>query len=235
MVRRVLAGFLILCGFWATLAQAEPASGWRVAHGQAELVRAEERGLVLAQLVIVDAAEAERLLQPHGLNALRLRRLGTDRYGRERVVATLAGSRDTAQEMLLRAGAALFYPTEAFPQTAKWQAAEASARQAQRGWWRDAPIQSPETTASMPEGFLLVEGVVTRVYRGRDALYLNFGEDWKTDFSIKIPRGAWRAFGKEFTVSEGSRLRGRGSLQSENGPMLVLTRPEQLEVLYAKP
>ncbi len=68
--------------------------------------------------------------------------------------------------------------------------------------------------------------------RGRG--YLNFGEDWKTDFTIYLSPRTRRLFereGLDIEDFEGHVVRVRGWLDSYNGPEIEATHPEQIEVL----
>ena len=65
-------------------------------------------------------------------------------------------------------------------------------------------------------------------------LYLNFGTDWKTDFTVAIDARALKLFkaaGLDPMTWEGRRLRIRGWIKSFNGPLIDVTHPEQIEVL----
>ena len=70
------------------------------------------------------------------------------------------------------------------------------------------------------------------IARGRG--YLNFGADWKTDFTISLAPDAVRLFRKsgiDIAALEGQRIRIRGWLGVRNGPVIEATHPEQLERL----
>lgn len=110
---------------------------------------------------------------------------------------------------------------------------EARARRARRGLWADAryQVRDPWTAIRHLHGFEVVEGVVTDTATVRGALYLNFGPDWRDDFTIRVPpRVRRRLEGAVEAISAGSRVRARGWLFFENGPMIELSHPEQLEL-----
>lgn len=70
------------------------------------------------------------------------------------------------------------------------------------------------------------------VVRGRT--FLNYGEDWRSDFTVSIPARDWTRFADAGIVPadyQGRRIRVRGWLKSRNGPMIDITHPEQIEVL----
>ena len=70
------------------------------------------------------------------------------------------------------------------------------------------------------------------VVRGRG--YLNFGADYRTDFTISIAPRDLKRFPAEDRLLNGYRgrlVRVRGWLEWRNGPMINVTHPEQIEVL----
>jgi hypothetical protein len=70
------------------------------------------------------------------------------------------------------------------------------------------------------------------VVRGRG--YLNFGDDWREDFTISIAPRDRRLFedgGHPIEDYEGRLVRVRGWIKSFNGPMIEATHPEQIEIL----
>jgi endonuclease YncB( thermonuclease family) len=115
-------------------------------------------------------------------------------------------------------------------------ALERGARAAGRGIWShpDYRVLTPHEATAAVGSFQLVEGLVrsAAVVRGRG--YLNFGDDWRSDFTISIAPRARRLFeaeGVDVKGFEGRRVRVRGWLDSYNGPTIAATHPEQIEVL----
>ena len=113
---------------------------------------------------------------------------------------------------------------------------EAEARAAGRGIWADpfyAP-RTPEQAARHVGGFELVEGRVRDVAIVRGRAYLNFGDDWREDFTITLAPAVRRRFEAEGFAPEdyrGREVRVRGWLKSFNGPMIDVSHPEQIEVI----
>jgi micrococcal nuclease len=82
--------------------------------------------------------------------------------------------------------------------------------------------------------FQLVEGRVLDAARVKGRVYLNFGANWRDDFTASLSPKAARAYAKtgaEATALQGRRIRVRGWLRKRNGPMIEVTHPEQIEVL----
>lgn len=115
-------------------------------------------------------------------------------------------------------------------------ALEGEARTAKRGIWAHPfyAVQTPQQLGAYRNSFQLVQGKVLKSARIRDYIFLNFGEDYKTDFTVVIERTNWRRFetaGIDPISFGGRTVRVRGWLEYWNGPALQITHPEQIEVL----
>ncbi len=143
------------------------------------------------------------------------------------------------QEEMIRRGYGRVYT---WPDT--WQdshrlyAAEQDARDAKRGIWdkKFYEIRSPEPDklAQDMDSFQLVQGVITDTAKIRDKVFLNFGADYRTDFTVLIPREGQKRFAKsgiDPLSLEGAKVRVRGWVEMDNGPMMYLDHVERLEVL----
>lgn len=164
-----------------------------------------------------------------------------DRYARTPVRARLADGTDLA-EALVETGWAVVWPREG--QAADFTAlytAEARARSANAGAWADGTFQvfapGPDRLAQRLDGPVIVEGRVVSTGEGRNGrIYLNFGLDWRNDFTVSATRerrAAFSAAGATLSELDGAVVRARGWLYAENGPMIALTHPDQLEILDA--
>lgn len=82
--------------------------------------------------------------------------------------------------------------------------------------------------------FQLVEGRVTSVARIKGRIFLNFGDNWRTDFTITVaPKDRRRIEddGFDFSTLKEKRVRIRGWLGERNGPVIEMDHRAQLEVL----
>ena len=80
----------------------------------------------------------------------------------------------------------------------------------------------------------MIEGRVLDAAKVKGTVYLNFGENWRSDFTITIENRARRTFIKsklDPLSLEGRRIRVRGWLKRRNGPGIKATHPEQIEVI----
>ncbi len=113
---------------------------------------------------------------------------------------------------------------------------ENMARQSQKGLWRLKAFQILQTDNlnDKTDRFQIIEGTIKKTAEVRGTIYLNFGEDWRTDFTIKLEKNHRAAFankGKDLLQTVGHKIRIRGWLFWENGPMISVYTPEQLEYL----
>jgi endonuclease YncB( thermonuclease family) len=158
----------------------------------------------------------------------------TDASGAALAQAEDADSRLWLQGALLSAGAARVRTTaDNHAGAAAMLAREAEARRARRGLWTipDYDVRLPEEVGSGDAGFLLVEGRVLRVGRGREAAYLDFSTDWREGFSVRIARTDAAAFeraGFDMAGLEGRLIRVRGVVQARQ---MTVDHPQQIERL----
>jgi micrococcal nuclease len=160
----------------------------------------------------------------------------TDRRGRLLAQVTTAGGL-WLQGLLLEAGLARVETFADNHQGApEMLAIEAAARGAGRGLWSEPRFRvlSAAEAETAGEGFHLVEGRVVRMVERRDRFYLDFGQDWRRDFSVTIlkrDRAAFKAAGLDPADLADARLRVRGWMRMFNGPMIDATHPQQIERL----
>jgi micrococcal nuclease len=113
---------------------------------------------------------------------------------------------------------------------------EVAARRERAGIWHNSwyAVRTPEETESHIGSFQLVEGRVMDAADVRGTVYLNFGENWRNDFTVKISKSDRKRFtmdGFDPLSLANRRIRVRGWLDERNGPMIEATHPEQVELL----
>lgn len=115
---------------------------------------------------------------------------------------------------------------------------EDAARTVKKGIWADPVLAvrpaDAKALAANTGAFVLVEGTVVSVGRAAHRVFLNFGEDYKTDFTVTIPEEAWSAWpgGAPYLLNlKGEKIRVRGVLTERNGPSLEALTPAQIEAL----
>ena len=163
---------------------------------------------------------------------------GTEKDRHGRLLAHLHRQDGTwVQGRMLSLGMARVYSfRDNRARVAEMLALESSARKAGRGIWGHpfyaviAPVQAARAIGT----FQLVRGRVLKAARVKGRVYLNFGDDWRTDFTVMLEAKARRLFrraGLDPLALEGRWLRVRGWLKKWNGPMIEATHPEQIELL----
>jgi len=170
-----------------------------------------------------------------------------DRYGR--AVAQVYTLDDNGkpsvwlQEAMVKAGMARVYSWQGHRQdTEALYRAESDARKAKRGIWNtentnefyDIRKPDPDPLAQYVDSVQIVEGVIIKTAEVRRTIYLNFGSDYKTDFTIAIPKKSRKLFKKanyDPLALTGARVRVRGYVELYGGPIIWLNDPSRLEVL----
>ena len=161
-----------------------------------------------------------------------------DRHGRALAHLHLPDGRWVQGEML-RAGFARVYSfTDNRAHVTEMLSLERAARQAGRGIWQlpyYAVRQAGDDGITQDiDSFQLVEGQIRKAARVGKYMYLNFGSDYRTDFTVSVAKRYWRKFdAAEVTPAklQGKHIRVRGWLTKRNGPMIEATHPEQIELL----
>ena len=162
----------------------------------------------------------------------------TNRLGYPLVHLTLSGADAAwAQGTLLSAGLARVRPSARNPEmAAQMIALEDRARKNKKGIWNDLRYVAltPDTAATGLNGWALVEGNIHSVATVGNIIYLNFGSDWRSDFTIALSAGIRSQFikdGADPMKLGGVRVRARGWLRDYNGPYMELLHPAWMQVL----
>jgi len=165
-----------------------------------------------------------------------------DRYGRllAHVFLDSGDNQIWVQEDLIRQGLAMAY---SFPENRacirRLQEAETQARAARAGLWDEGVFRvrdaaDPDSMKSLSYSFQIVEGQVADVADKRGRVYLNFGADWRSDFTVAVAASHRKSFDGsdiDLLALAGQRVRVRGWLKPRNGPMIEATHAEQIELL----
>jgi endonuclease YncB( thermonuclease family) len=162
---------------------------------------------------------------------------GRDRYGR--LLAMVSDANGTwIQGEMLRAGLARVWSGGgATERLADMLRLEQDARAAMRGLWGDAffvVLGADAIDRRHLDRLQIVEGRVKAVASLRNVIYLNFGDDWRRDFTIEIDSALRRDFvkaGIDFKNLQGKSIRVRGWPFWRNGPTIEAKSPAQIELL----
>ncbi len=121
---------------------------------------------------------------------------------------------------------------------AELMAHERLARTDVSGVWRlrlyaPKPALQVAVLSGARSSFQIVRGRVVSVERTKGAAYLNFGHDWRSDFTVRIPRSVLRrdeAWAKALDALKDHTIEVRGWIVRRNGPMITLAHPAELAV-----
>lgn len=126
-------------------------------------------------------------------------------------------------------------------------AAEKLARKKYRGIWESHPRwQVQDANSIKPVEYFrfgkyqTFKGTVKDVAKVGNKIFLNFGTNWRTDFSVEIHQKNFKYFTKAGITDienyyKDKKMYIRGVLVPVNGALIKATHPQQLEIIYPKP
>jgi micrococcal nuclease len=114
--------------------------------------------------------------------------------------------------------------------------AESKARQKKLGLWGDEAYQilTPDNAIEHKKSFGIIEGTIQGTAIRSNRIYLNFGKNWREDFTVSIAPENRKAFtrAKLDPLSwQNKTMRVRGWIESYNGPYVEITHPQAIEIL----
>lgn len=165
-----------------------------------------------------------------------------DRYGRRLVHAFVDsdGGVVWVQGRLLGEGhARAFVRGTGAGCAAALRSAERPAREASRGLWAEAVYGERAAWRTrelmrLRSTYQIVSGRVRAVAEIKGAVVLNFGADWRDDFTIGVRTTALiqggAAFADAVRAATGRRVRVRGFIERRNGPFVDVSEPAEIEL-----
>lgn len=194
-----------------------------------------EPGLAEAQAALAGLA-LRRSIRLYGPDDAR------DRYGRRLAHAVTIGTDGRPDawlqaEMIGRGMARASPPAREHPAlSAALLAREADARTAGTGLWREPAyaVRSALAPAGIPLGYQLVEGRILAVGENASSLFLNFGADWRHDFTAVVERSDRDGFAqglRSVRAMQGRLVRVRGAVFQYGGPAIRIRHANAIEIL----
>ena len=161
-----------------------------------------------------------------------------DRHGRQLAHLATEDGLWVQGEMLRRGLARVYSFADNRSLVGQMLAEEKAARDDRLGIWGNPfyAIRRPGSLARDIGTFQIVEGTVLQVSEARGTVYINFGPDWRTDFTIFLRSAMLETFaqaGLDVMALAGTKVRVRGWLDKRNGPAIEATHPEQIEIVPA--
>jgi hypothetical protein len=116
---------------------------------------------------------------------------------------------------------------------------ESETRDNKIGLWgiHNYSVLAPEEATKHIGSFQIIEGTVKSISKHKNNLYINFGGNWRDDFTIGIGGANMHGFTNDKVYPDqwnGAKVRVRGWVESYNGPFIELDHPERLEILFTK-
>ena len=165
-----------------------------------------------------------------------------DRYGRQlvHVYVRRQGQRLWLQDLLVGLGQARVNPEQLTAACATvLLTRESEARRARRGLWRNSAYDIRDASKERAlmrhrSTFQLVEGTVRDVATVRSRTFVNFGRNWRTDFTAGINRRTATKAGinnSMLSAMKGRRVRIRGWIDRRGGPFVTIRSMKQIELV----
>ncbi len=116
---------------------------------------------------------------------------------------------------------------------------ETGARRQRAGLWQNPvyAIRSAANTRDLKrlfDSFQIVDGRIAAVALIKSRVYLNFGDNWRWDFTagVTLPKGTERdQITLKLKALQGRRVRVRGWVEPRNGPFLSINNLDAIELL----
>lgn len=189
-----------------------------------------------------DSAALRALVGPNGVDVAVAADSKTDRYGRSNahVFVERSGERIWVQRALVSEGHAIVSSRQAgLACLPELLAAEETARKEKRGLWANAAYRvhnatEPGALSRLRSHFVLVEGKVISTTERAGRLYLNFGGDWRTDFTVSVPKTLLTSASDtraKLTALTGHTIRARGWIERRYGPAIEIYSLHDVEDL----
>ncbi|MBZ0273514.1 thermonuclease family protein [bacterium] len=184
-----------------------------------------------------EAALANRLLvEGRDVRVVECAARPIDKYGR-RLARVTADDIDVTHELLAAGLGAPFLDSECLGREALDEYVDASIDAWSRGEGlfagRAGEVVSADKSNRAIGDLAMVCGRVRSVHRSEKVTHLNFGADWKSDFTVTIFARDVPLLAKSARLDD---LRGRevvvfGKVRSRNGPDIIVTAPRQLRAV----
>lgn len=144
------------------------------------------------------------------------------------------------QALLLELGLARVRTIRDMPVMAEaMYALEEKARIENIGLWAlpDYSVINQNMAGQYSNSFQIVQGRVVSTARRQNRIFINFGQNWRNDFTVAIDPDHRRSFfdrGLDPLSLNGKEIRVRGWIEDYNGPYIEIDHPERIEVLGNK-
>ena len=109
------------------------------------------------------------------------------------------------------------------------------ARQEEKGLWGNCKVIDASSAYKFIGQIRTVRGRVLSTYRSQNCIFLNFGKDWRKDFTIVIFKESWDYFKRKgidpIVFYKNKMVEVTGRIREYNGPEIIVNLPEEIIVL----
>lgn len=109
------------------------------------------------------------------------------------------------------------------------------ARKERKGLWGSYEVVDASSAYKFIGQIRRVKGKVLSTYRSQNCIFLNFGKDWRKDFTVVIFRKSWDYFKRKGIDPEvfykNKTIEVTGRIREYNGPEIIVNLPEEITVL----
>ncbi|MCF7873313.1 MAG: thermonuclease family protein [Candidatus Omnitrophica bacterium] len=113
--------------------------------------------------------------------------------------------------------------------------AQKKARQNNRGIWGVYKTINHKQAGNYINQIRTVRGRVLNTYQSNNCTYLNFGSDYKTDFTVVIFNNTLDYFHNEkinpVSFYKGKMIEVSGRIREYNGPEIIVNSPEEIRII----
>lgn len=138
--------------------------------------------------------------------------------------------------LLLEEGIAVLYtrpPNVKY--TEEFLAAQTCARDKKKGLWGAYAVVSAEEADECIGQIRTVKGKVQSTYQSKKCVFLNFGSNWRQDFTLVIFNNSLPYFRRKgiepVTFYRNKWVEATGRIREYNGPEIIVNVPEEIRVL----
>jgi len=157
----------------------------------------------------------------------------TDRYGR--LLGYCFVDKTFVNARLIEEGYAVLYT---FPPNVKhtdsFVESQKKAQKKKKGLWGSFAIIDHTQANQYINQVRSVEGRVMSTYKSKKCIYLNFGRDYKKDFTVVIFNNTLDFFNRKgvdpVSFYTGKKIRVMGRIREYNGPEIIVNSPYEIEV-----
>ena len=160
----------------------------------------------------------------------------TDRYGRLLGYCFIEDTFVNAK--LIEEGYAVLYT---FPPNVKYTdlfvESQKKAQKKKKGLWGSFAIIDHTQANQYINQVRNVKGRVVSTYKSKKCVYLNFGQNYKNDFTVVIFNNTLGFFNKKgidpVSFYNGKKIRVMGRIREYNGPEIIVNSPYEIEIVEA--